>query len=161
MPLTGEAKKLYQREYMRGERSNSRGEKREAGRLLRKALRKGQVIKAERCEACGSTEYMVAHHPDYDKPLEVLWVCSSCHKKLHLSIAGEARKGSRPYINPLDKIARRREKVQPETVEVVERWTPTEHIISVEGVTIRRGHFYGQSPVVDIDADGNEIPDYE
>jgi hypothetical protein len=23
------------------------------------------------------------HHPDYDKPLEVVWVCRSCHLDIH------------------------------------------------------------------------------
>jgi hypothetical protein len=28
--------------------------------------------------ACGSTDVEM-HHPDYDKPLEVIWMCRSCH----------------------------------------------------------------------------------
>lgn len=86
MPLIGEAKKVYQREYMRRRRSNE-----------------GKAV----CEACGSRDYICAHHPDYNKPLEVIYVCSACHKKLHLCLAGKQRTTSNPYINPLDKIARK------------------------------------------------------
>jgi len=145
MPLTGEAKRLYQREYMRKARSNNKEEKREAGRLLRVAVRKGQVVKAERCEACGSREYLIGHHPDYDKPLEVLWVCSGCHRKLHLKIDGGARTKSKPYKNPLDKIARKREKVQPsnENVKMARRMLP----IQMEAYAIAN----------ELDADGNPI----
>ena len=31
---------------------------------------------------CGNTNVQ-AHHEDYNKPLEVIWLCVSCHIKLH------------------------------------------------------------------------------
>jgi hypothetical protein len=28
----------------------------------------------------------LAHHEDYDKPLEVVWLCQPCHKQRHKEI---------------------------------------------------------------------------
>lgn len=47
------------------------------------------------------------HHQDYNEPNEVLLVCVSCHKKIHLCLAGKQRTTSNPYINPLVKLARK------------------------------------------------------
>ncbi len=33
--------------------------------------------------ACGSTENIQAHHEDYSKPMEVVWMCAVCHRKHH------------------------------------------------------------------------------
>jgi len=48
---------------------------------VHKALRKGKLVK-QPCIHCGNPDTQ-AHHADYDKPLEVAWLCDSCHKKLH------------------------------------------------------------------------------
>ena len=37
----------------------------------------------ECCEACSSTENLHRHHPDYDKPLEIVVLCESCHMEVH------------------------------------------------------------------------------
>ena len=37
------------------------------------------------CVICGEAKAH-KHHPDYNKPLEVVWVCVSCHQKIHLGI---------------------------------------------------------------------------
>jgi ribosomal protein S27AE len=34
------------------------------------------------CIRCGE-EKSLAHHEDYDKPLEVMWLCQPCHKQRH------------------------------------------------------------------------------
>lgn len=44
-------------------------------------LKRGHVIKLP-CRDCGS-EKSEAHHEDYSKPLEVIWLCRGCHLKLH------------------------------------------------------------------------------
>lgn len=45
------------------------------------ALAKGTLVR-QPCETCGKHK-TDAHHPDYSKPLEVVWLCRSCHKKEH------------------------------------------------------------------------------
>lgn len=47
------------------------------------AIRDGKLIKADSCSVCGSKEKIEGHHDDYTKPLEVRWLCESCHKEWH------------------------------------------------------------------------------
>lgn len=47
-------------------------------------IKTGQ-IKREKCQVCGRDKAH-AHHPDYTKPLEVLWLCSIHHQRLHLGL---------------------------------------------------------------------------
>jgi hypothetical protein len=49
-----------------------------------RAIRKGNLI-PEVCSKC-SNEKTVAHHEDYDQPLNVVWLCQSCHKKRHIEL---------------------------------------------------------------------------
>lgn len=50
--------------------------------LTRQAWLDGRIVKTP-CEICGNTEVQ-AHHDDYNKPLEVRWMCTKCHKQWHL-----------------------------------------------------------------------------
>jgi membrane-associated HD superfamily phosphohydrolase len=52
-----------------------------AHNAVSQAIKKGKLVRqsCERCEA-KKTE---AHHEDYDKPLEVMWLCTPCHKQRH------------------------------------------------------------------------------
>ncbi len=45
------------------------------------AKRAGDLV-AKPCEVCGSRP-SVAHHDDYAKPLDVRWLCRSCHGRWH------------------------------------------------------------------------------
>jgi len=47
------------------------------------AIRDGKLIQASECSVCKSTEKIEGHHDDYTKPLEVRWLCESCHKEWH------------------------------------------------------------------------------
>lgn len=48
--------------------------------LLSKAVRDGRLI-PEPCFVCGGKAE--AHHPDYDTPLAVVWLCPPHHKQAH------------------------------------------------------------------------------
>ncbi len=56
-------------------------EKSRAQSTLWKAIIKG-TIKRRNCEKCGAQKAH-AHHPDYTKPLKVLWLCPLHHKEQH------------------------------------------------------------------------------
>jgi hypothetical protein len=54
-----------------------------AHRELKRAIRNGEIIKPSYCSNCGRTNCRIeGHHPDYDKPLKVVWLCVSCHKSI-------------------------------------------------------------------------------
>lgn len=46
------------------------------------AKKSGLITKKEQCEKCGAPSKH-AHHEDYSKPLDVIWLCQSCHRKRH------------------------------------------------------------------------------
>jgi len=47
-------------------------------RVRLQRLVKAGIIKKLPCERCGN-EKSQGHHPDYSKPLEVVWLCQSHH----------------------------------------------------------------------------------
>jgi hypothetical protein len=54
-----------------------------AARMLANAVRSGKVKKSEACWHCGATGRLDGHHVLYDMPLDVIWLCRSCHCKVH------------------------------------------------------------------------------
>ncbi len=66
--------------------------KRSAHILLNNALKRG-LLKPKPCERCGYSGDVHGHHEDYKKPLEVVWLCKSCHGQRHREINEERRKG--------------------------------------------------------------------
>lgn len=45
----------------------------------RYAVKDGTLLKPKKCEVCTEIKPLQGHHEDYSKPLEVIWLCSSCH----------------------------------------------------------------------------------
>ena len=59
-------------------------EKRNAHSRVQRAIENGLLIKPSTCQICGKCECEIqGHHHDYSKPLDVVWVCTECHGKLH------------------------------------------------------------------------------
>lgn len=45
------------------------------------AIETGKLVKLP-CEVCGESK-VEAHHPDYSRPLMVVWLCKQHHKEIH------------------------------------------------------------------------------
>lgn len=50
------------------------------------AIKNGFLKRDSTCLLCGSEEKIEAHHRDYDKPLDVVWLCRICHNGVHLTM---------------------------------------------------------------------------
>lgn len=43
-----------------------------------------RIVKPRECSNCGwHSSNLEVHHYDYSKPNEIIWLCKSCHSKLH------------------------------------------------------------------------------
>ena len=51
--------------------------------VYKRALKRKELINPRICSKCGSSDKVCGHHKDYEKPLEVVWLCNSCHGKTH------------------------------------------------------------------------------
>ncbi len=56
-------------------------EKRKAHIIFNNAIRDNKIKKLP-CWECGNVE-VEGHHPDYDQPLQVVWLCTKHHKEIH------------------------------------------------------------------------------
>ncbi len=60
-------------------------EKCRAHNIVAKAIAKGDLIRKNSCEKCGKivdwsiNDKLHAHHEDYSKPLDIIWLCPRCH----------------------------------------------------------------------------------
>ena len=57
--------------------------KNKAWKATSNAIRDGRLERPDACSSCGITCKPEAHHEDYSSPLDVCWLCRSCHCKLH------------------------------------------------------------------------------
>lgn len=61
-----------------------------AQNTLEQAIERGKVERKRICESCGNSGIfkdgrtaIQAHHCDYNKPLDVMWLCQKCHHAWH------------------------------------------------------------------------------
>lgn len=50
------------------------------------AVRDGKLVKPSRCDECKATtesRLLHGHHEDYSAPLDVRWLCATCHGRHH------------------------------------------------------------------------------
>ena len=46
-------------------------------------IRAGRMTRPDKCSRCGAKGTVEAHHQDYDKPIDIVWLCVQCHAKEH------------------------------------------------------------------------------
>lgn len=76
------------------------------------AKQKGELV-PEPCAACGA-EPTEAHHEDWDRPLEVVWLCRAHHAALHEE---KRLKGASAWRQWLGRM-RRQSRLAPESITV-------------------------------------------
>lgn len=74
-------RKAWVRQFSR-KQNQKFAQKRKARAKFWGEFRKGTIEKLP-CRDCGTTSLVEAHHPDYTKPYEVVWLCSLHHKAEH------------------------------------------------------------------------------
>lgn len=57
-------------------------QKNKARYLVANGIRQG-TLRKQPCLICGETDSVQAHHEDYSKPLDVMWLCPKHHKWIH------------------------------------------------------------------------------
>lgn len=58
---------------------------------LEYAINTGKIERPDNCSNCGSNKTQIqGHHTDYNNPLDVIWLCQSCHLIIH----GKERRSS-------------------------------------------------------------------
>lgn len=56
------------------------------------ALARGTLVRPSACAWCDDESQPIqGHHPDYARPLMVVWLCVSCHRAHHQAYAIERR----------------------------------------------------------------------
>jgi predicted DNA-binding protein YlxM (UPF0122 family) len=73
-----------------------------AQNILEKAIEKGLIVRKTHCEKCGDSgtfsdgrTKIQAHHSDYNKPLDVDWLCQPCHHEWHKNNKAVMRNGEK------------------------------------------------------------------
>lgn len=75
----------HYREYDRNRGNRQEYVKKKNGSAYAKVYRavKKCLLVKKPCQMCGSIKRVHAHHDDYSKPLEVMWLCPVHHKARH------------------------------------------------------------------------------
>lgn len=70
------------------DRSERDREKVKARSAVQDAVRTGKILKPDACEGCAepiAPSELQGHHPNYDEPLRVVWLCPRCHRAVHMA----------------------------------------------------------------------------
>ena len=60
---------------------------------LYKSIKSGKTIKPDFCSYCKKKKsFIIGHHEDYSKPLEVIWLCQQCHMNIYHSLKEVTKK---------------------------------------------------------------------
>jgi len=87
-PRAKEKKKIYTKSYQE-KHAIKRGAHVIWGNYIKR-----KKVDPEPCANCSGTHDINAHHEDYTKPLEIIWLCKACHGKRHREINEEIRNGA-------------------------------------------------------------------
>ena len=71
------------------------------GSMVRLAVKRGIIKRADHCSDCGSTQKVQAHHHngyDPENPFDLIWLCDDCHRKEHVRMRSSKPTGQKYEI---------------------------------------------------------------
>lgn len=71
------------REWRKSNRLAGEARRRDLARSTANTYQARGVLVLEPCEDCGSTDRIEKHHEDYSRPLDVVFLCRTCHLARH------------------------------------------------------------------------------
>lgn len=80
----------YCRQWNKTRRMSPEQRKRDACRSHAGVYKRRGLLVPQPCAVCGSGDQIEMHHEDYDKPLEVIWLCRPHHRALTNEVAALA-----------------------------------------------------------------------
>ena len=83
----GGKKAAYERNKKKAVKRHKEWRKEDPRRMRAHNAVKRHLVNPGICQRCQATGNIHGHHPDYDKPLDVIWLCPKCHKKEHKATA--------------------------------------------------------------------------
>lgn len=78
---------IWRRDYQHREKKRVN-----ARNMVATYFKRGKIQKVECC-CCGKKENLEFHHPNYNKPFNVMVLCKKCHLELHRALKIIAKKG--------------------------------------------------------------------
>jgi hypothetical protein len=79
------------REWRAGRELSEEQKRRDTARSYANVYQRRGRLVPQPCQVCGGVAQK--HHPDYSRPLDVVWLCRSCHLEVH---AGDERPRKSP-----------------------------------------------------------------
>lgn len=77
-------RRQYEKQETRRPSKESGRKQKRAHHAVAGAIVKGLLARPSSCTRCGRTQYPIhGHHEDYNKPLDVIWLCAPCHGEIH------------------------------------------------------------------------------
>ncbi len=76
-------KKPHSKEYLDAYRKRPEVIRKEKVRMVTTKFIRTGILKRDNCEMTGCTIIGEAHHDDYDKPLDIRWLCKRHHEDYH------------------------------------------------------------------------------
>lgn len=86
MKLENPEKYYAQKTKARQNYRKNHADKYKAHSLFSEAMESGKKCRPDFCWLCDKKCKPEAHHYDYSKPFDVVWLCSECHHKVHKNL---------------------------------------------------------------------------
>ena len=94
-----EKRRKYHRDYYHNVRNiKANRMKLKARRIIRNELERGRLQRGP-CKSCNFNGHTDAHHLNYYRPFDIVWLCDPCHRQVHANLRNHYEVGVSPILS--------------------------------------------------------------